>query len=100
MRISSIAIHVGTAMLFWCGFATLAAAGGASPTPAKDQASDAPRLENARVETRALAWGSVRHPVVPAAGWRASAYPLLVKSKRRRSSRLDVLSAGGIGWDT
>ena len=55
MRISSIAIHVGTVVLVGYGFATLAAAGGASPAPANDQASNAPRLENARVETRALA---------------------------------------------
>jgi HEAT repeat protein len=56
MRASSIAIHVGTAVLFGCALATLVAApGGAYPLPAADQLSDAPRLENARVETRALA---------------------------------------------
>jgi len=51
---SSIAIRVGTVAVIACGLLAVAAAGGAGLAAANAQQSDAPRVENARLETRTL----------------------------------------------
>ena len=54
MKTSSIAIRVGIVAIVACGFVTLPAPRGGGLASANAQPGDAPRVENARMETRAL----------------------------------------------
>jgi len=55
MGTASIAFRTGMAVILTGGFLAMMAAGNANATPPPSQASDTPNVQNARMETRALA---------------------------------------------
>jgi hypothetical protein len=55
MRTAAIAFRTGLAAILACGFMAIAACDNANAGPAQSQASDTPNVQNARLETRALA---------------------------------------------
>jgi hypothetical protein len=55
MSTASIAFRTGMAMILTGGFLAMMAAGNANAAPPPSQASDTPNVQNARLETRALA---------------------------------------------